>query len=154
MYSAENSKQIFPEKELCGLSPNFHIQVSVNGLYIPTIGLPILLQDQSWEYIKGRRPQAGKHLPQSSFTGQYFQIVTFDIAFYQSKSFNDSNIRPPTAVEIGKAVLCHDKYQPTCTFMSYRYRRRPWRPGWRGGSGPGGRKWAGWWCRWALGRRF
>ncbi len=38
-------KQIFPEKELCGLSPNFHILVPVSVLYIPTIGLPILLQE-------------------------------------------------------------------------------------------------------------
>jgi hypothetical protein len=44
--------------------------------------------------------------------------MTSGIAFYQSKSFNDPNIRRPTAVEIGKAVLCHDKYQPTCTFIS------------------------------------
>jgi hypothetical protein len=35
-------KQIFPEKELPGLSPNVHIHVSVSDLYIPTIGLPIL----------------------------------------------------------------------------------------------------------------
>ncbi len=41
----ENLKQIFPEKELHGLSPNFHIHVSVSDLYIPPIGLPILLQD-------------------------------------------------------------------------------------------------------------
>jgi hypothetical protein len=41
----KNSKQIFPEKELCGLSPNFYIHVSVSDLYIPTIGLPILLQE-------------------------------------------------------------------------------------------------------------
>jgi hypothetical protein len=48
-----NSKQIFPKKGLHGLSPNFHIHVTVNDLYIPTIGLPILLQDvdRSWEYI-------------------------------------------------------------------------------------------------------
>jgi len=43
--NTENSKQIFPEKELRGLSPNFHIHVSVSDLYIPTIGLPILLQE-------------------------------------------------------------------------------------------------------------
>jgi hypothetical protein len=41
--NAENLKQIFPEKELRGLSPNFHIHVSVSDLYIPRIGLPILL---------------------------------------------------------------------------------------------------------------
>jgi hypothetical protein len=41
----ENSKQIFPEKELCGHSPNFYIHVSVSDLYVPTIDLPILLQE-------------------------------------------------------------------------------------------------------------
>jgi hypothetical protein len=38
-------KQIFQEKELSGLSPNFRILVSVNDLFIPTIGLPTLLQE-------------------------------------------------------------------------------------------------------------
>jgi hypothetical protein len=28
-----------------GLSPNFHIHASVSDLYIPTIGLPILLEE-------------------------------------------------------------------------------------------------------------
>ncbi len=52
-----NSKQLSPEKELHGLSPNFHIHMSVSDTYtyIPTIGLPILLAgkyvDRSWEYI-------------------------------------------------------------------------------------------------------
>jgi hypothetical protein len=27
-----------PRKGMCGLSPNFHIHVSVSDLYIPTIG--------------------------------------------------------------------------------------------------------------------
>jgi hypothetical protein len=44
----EYTKQIFPEKEVRGLSPNFHIHVSVSDLYIPTIGLPILLQENMW----------------------------------------------------------------------------------------------------------
>jgi hypothetical protein len=43
--NAENSKQIFPEKEYRGLSPNFHIRVSVNELYIPTMDLPDLLEE-------------------------------------------------------------------------------------------------------------
>jgi hypothetical protein len=30
------------------LSPNFHNHVSVSDLYIPTIGLPILLQEHMW----------------------------------------------------------------------------------------------------------
>ena len=43
--NTEISKQIFPEKEYRGLSPNFHIHVSVRDLYIPTIGLPFLLEE-------------------------------------------------------------------------------------------------------------
>ncbi len=39
--NAENLKQIFPEKEYRGLSPNFHIHVSVSKLYIPTMGLTV-----------------------------------------------------------------------------------------------------------------
>jgi hypothetical protein len=35
---------IFPEKEVRGLSPNFHIHVSVGDLYIPMFGSPIFLQ--------------------------------------------------------------------------------------------------------------
>jgi hypothetical protein len=52
--NAENLKQIFPEKDNRGLSPNFHIHVSVSELYIPTMGLPFLLEEifgRSWEYI-------------------------------------------------------------------------------------------------------
>ena len=39
---------MFPEKELRSLSPNSYIYVSVSDLYIPTIGLPILLQENRW----------------------------------------------------------------------------------------------------------
>ncbi len=40
------SKQIFPKKEYWGLSPpNFHIHASMSDLYIPTVGLPILLEE-------------------------------------------------------------------------------------------------------------
>ncbi len=41
-HNTENSKQIFPEKELHGHSPNFHIHVSMSDLYIPTIDLSSL----------------------------------------------------------------------------------------------------------------
>jgi hypothetical protein len=44
-HNAENSKQIFPEKELRSHSSNFHIHVPEWDLYIPTIDLPILLQE-------------------------------------------------------------------------------------------------------------
>jgi hypothetical protein len=36
---------IFSEKEYRGLGPNFHIHASVSDLYIPTVGLPILLEE-------------------------------------------------------------------------------------------------------------
>ncbi len=41
--NTENSKQIFPEERNC--ASNFHSHVSVSDLYIPRIGLPILLQE-------------------------------------------------------------------------------------------------------------
>jgi hypothetical protein len=47
-HNTENSKQMFPEKELRGHSSNSYIHVSVGDLYIPTIGLPILLQENRW----------------------------------------------------------------------------------------------------------
>jgi hypothetical protein len=43
--NAENLKQKFPEKEYRGISPNFHIHVSVSKLYIPTMGLSFLLEE-------------------------------------------------------------------------------------------------------------
>jgi hypothetical protein len=43
--NTEISKQIFPEKEYGALSPSFHIHASVSDLYIPTIGMPILLEE-------------------------------------------------------------------------------------------------------------
>ncbi len=43
--NTEILKQIFPEKEYRGLSPNVHIHGSVSDIYILTIGLPILLEE-------------------------------------------------------------------------------------------------------------
>ncbi len=37
---------VFPEKELCGLSPSFHIHVPVSDLYTPRIGPHIFLQQK------------------------------------------------------------------------------------------------------------
>ncbi len=47
-HNNENLKQIFPEKELCGLRFNVLIHVSFGDLYIPRIGLPIMLQENMW----------------------------------------------------------------------------------------------------------
>ncbi len=68
--NTEISKQIFPEKEYRGLSPNFHIHSSVSDLYIPTIGLPIVLEEicrsilglyksltDTWMWKLGLRPR-------------------------------------------------------------------------------------------------
>jgi hypothetical protein len=40
--------------KLLGLVPNCYIHVSVSNLYIPPIGLHILLQENRWEYIAYR----------------------------------------------------------------------------------------------------
>ncbi len=50
-HNTENSKQIFLEMKLRGLRSQFNIHVSVSDLYIPTIGLPIRLQENRLEYI-------------------------------------------------------------------------------------------------------
>ncbi len=50
--NTENSKQIFPENELCGLTLDFQ---TVSDLHIPTIGLAYSAAgkyvDRCWEYI-------------------------------------------------------------------------------------------------------
>ncbi len=43
--NTEISKQIFPDEEYRGLSPNFYIYASVGDLNIPSIGVPILLEE-------------------------------------------------------------------------------------------------------------
>ncbi len=48
LHCNENPIYVFPEKKLRGLSPNFHIYVSVSDIYISSIGLPILLQETMW----------------------------------------------------------------------------------------------------------
>jgi hypothetical protein len=44
-HNTENSQKIFN-------SPNFHTHVSVSDVYIPTIGLPILLQKNMWTHAR------------------------------------------------------------------------------------------------------
>ncbi len=57
--NTEISKQIFPEKEYRGLSPNFLINASVSDLYIPTIDSLFCWRkyvDRSWDYINRSLP--------------------------------------------------------------------------------------------------
>ncbi len=53
--NADNLKQIFPEKEYRGLSPNFHIHVSLSELYKFSRWVCLFCWrkyvDRSWEYI-------------------------------------------------------------------------------------------------------
>ncbi len=44
LHCTENLIYVFPEIKLRGLVPNSSIHVSVRDLYIPSIGLPIWLQ--------------------------------------------------------------------------------------------------------------
>jgi hypothetical protein len=53
MHCEENPIYVLPEKKLRGLSPSFHIHVSVSDLHILTNGPHIFLQQnrQTYEYI-------------------------------------------------------------------------------------------------------
>jgi hypothetical protein len=70
LHCKENLIYVFLFWELRGLSPNFHIHVSESDLYIPTIDLPILLQEicgpilgiyksptDTWMWKLGLRPR-------------------------------------------------------------------------------------------------
>jgi hypothetical protein len=46
LHCKENPIYVLQGKKMLGLSPNFHIHVSVSNLYIPTIGPPIFLQQK------------------------------------------------------------------------------------------------------------
>jgi hypothetical protein len=61
-HNTENSKQIFPEKEMHGLISNFHIHVSVSDLYIvfPPQSA-ILLQENMWT-DPGKKKVAHRHM--------------------------------------------------------------------------------------------
>ncbi len=57
----ENPLSVSPEKELRGLSPNFHICVSVSDLFIPRIGPRIFLQ-QNRQTDRGNLKIAHGHM--------------------------------------------------------------------------------------------
>jgi hypothetical protein len=51
-----------PRKEVSRLIPNFNIHWSVSVLYIPTIGLPILLQGNLWTDPGNKQQIAHRHM--------------------------------------------------------------------------------------------
>jgi hypothetical protein len=63
LHCKEISIYVFPEKELRGLCPNFHIHVSLSHQYIPRIGPPIFLQQNRqtdlWEGINKSLAELG-----------------------------------------------------------------------------------------------
>jgi hypothetical protein len=76
----------YPQKSNCAATvPNFHIHVSVSDLYIPTIDLPILLQE-----ICG--PILGIHksltqFPEKDVNGTFVAVHTFNLRLLHSQCF-------------------------------------------------------------------
>ncbi len=66
----ENSKQIFPEMKLRSLVHNSYNHVSVNHLYIPTIGLPILLS--SYKFV---RQTVGSPFPEKFYIWKLIKSI-------------------------------------------------------------------------------
>ncbi len=72
LHCNENPIYLFPEKELRGLSPNFHIRMSVRDLYIPRMGPQIfLLQNrhckETTQKIRKNVPRKGIARPSPDF---------------------------------------------------------------------------------------
>ncbi len=105
------SKQIFPEKEYRGLSPNFHINASVSDLYIPTIVCLLCWRKyvyQSWDFINRSQTHEcgnwgwGRAIPRKGFSLQ--------CGFYHGREH--LGLCPGLLQKI--AWLPHDKCQRTC----------------------------------------
>ncbi len=73
----ENSKQIFPEKELLGNSPSFHTHVSVSDLYtyFHDRSAYSAAVDQSWEYINPLTGTKAAQFPKKEYIYGIFVTV-------------------------------------------------------------------------------
>ncbi len=92
--NTEISKQIFPEKEYRGLSPNFHIHASVSDLYIPVLleeicrpilGLYKSLTD-TWMWKLGLR---GRAIPRKGIHKWDFAVQCGEYGRFAEKELSD-----------------------------------------------------------------
>ncbi len=100
-YCNGNSVYIFLFWELLGLSPNFHIHVSVSDLYIPRIGPHISSSREgrsvvgNWEYIiRSQTHECGNWYwyPNIPFWQYLFQIFSFKVSIFGILSLQCGNI--------------------------------------------------------------
>jgi hypothetical protein len=64
-----------------------HILHEFNTLFLTRFRTYQIALPPQLKTYEGRGPQTDKHLPQSPFTGKFFYITLFGIAFYHSSLF-------------------------------------------------------------------
>jgi hypothetical protein len=104
-HCTENPIYVFPEIKLRDLVPNSYIHVSVSDLYIPRIGMPVLLQaDQSWEYINCSQI----HECGNWETEHYNSVleITWPRSFI---SGNTKNRKPDIYIGFSMAFICSER---------------------------------------------
>jgi hypothetical protein len=110
-FNYENSIQIFPEKDLRGHSPNFHIHVSVSDLYIHnTIDLPILLQEICGPILGIYKSIAHRHMN-----------VEIKAAQFQEKEYiNGILVRSNAAYSTNTCTRKVEQYSYLCAFVCWK----------------------------------
>jgi hypothetical protein len=84
-----NPIYVFPKKDLCGFSPNFHSYVSVSELYIPRIGPHIFLQQNRQTYrgnnieiAHRHKNETNTHIFRTEFVSLFFDVRFSDFDLY------------------------------------------------------------------------